>query len=106
MSAKTLALMGSTGSVGQNTLDVVSRFPDRFRIHALAAHSNIDKPATQIETFRPKLAVVYDQADAEALRQICPDHGRPAGRGGRGGLVGGGRGAGRFMRRVMTGRSS
>ncbi|MEE8554464.1 MAG: 1-deoxy-D-xylulose-5-phosphate reductoisomerase, partial [bacterium] len=68
MGAKTLSILGSTGSIGRNTLDVASRFPDRFHVHALAAYNNVGLLREQIETFRPAVAVAYDEEAAERLR--------------------------------------
>ncbi|MDP9112826.1 MAG: 1-deoxy-D-xylulose-5-phosphate reductoisomerase [Acidobacteriota bacterium] len=63
-----LTLLGSTGSIGTSTLDVVRRWPDRFGIYALAAGRNIKILAQQIAEFKPKVAVVADdQALAELL---------------------------------------
>jgi 1-deoxy-D-xylulose-5-phosphate reductoisomerase len=59
-----LTLLGSTGSIGTSTLDVVRRAPERFGIYALVAGRNIELLAHQIAEFQPKIAVV---ADAQAL---------------------------------------
>ncbi len=64
---KTLTVLGSTGSIGTNTLDVVRRSPDRYRIFALAAGRNIDLLASQIVEFRPRVAVLADSAGIGAL---------------------------------------
>ena len=76
--AKTLTVLGSTGSIGRNTLDVVARHPGAFHVHALAAHSNVDVLARQVETFRPAVAVVYDAEAADRLRELRPAGGRTA----------------------------
>jgi len=55
---KSIAILGSTGSVGVTTLDVVSRFPERFRVIALAAGNNIDLLAEQVRRFKPEVASV------------------------------------------------
>ena len=55
---KRIALLGSTGSIGTQTLDVVRKHPDRFRIVALAAGSNAELLASQVDEFRPALAVL------------------------------------------------
>src|SRR5580704_6193641 len=55
---KAIALLGSTGSVGVTTLDVVSRFPDRFRVVALAAGQNLELLIDQVKRFRPELVSV------------------------------------------------
>ena len=67
---KYLSVLGCTGSIGKNVLDIVSRFPDLFEVKALAAANNVDTLAEQIERFRPDTAVVIDkkQADNLALR--------------------------------------
>jgi 1-deoxy-D-xylulose-5-phosphate reductoisomerase len=73
-----LTLLGSTGSIGTSTLDVVRRSPDRFRIFALVAGRNVDLLAGQIREFRPKLAVVADQDSLNGLRSTLKTRGIPA----------------------------
>ncbi|MBI1819641.1 MAG: 1-deoxy-D-xylulose-5-phosphate reductoisomerase [Nitrospirae bacterium] len=68
---KNLILLGSTGSIGENTLDIVSRFPDRFRISALAAGKNILLLEKQIRKFNPSIVSVSDSKTADALRARC-----------------------------------
>src|SRR5579863_777136 len=65
---KDVAILGSTGSVGVTTLDVVARFPDRFRIVAMAAGRNLDLLAEQVRRFRPELVSV---ATPELARQFA-----------------------------------
>lgn len=65
---KRLSILGSTGSIGQNVLNIVRMFPDRFSIKALAAKKNINLLALQIKEFRPEIAVVYDKSAADELR--------------------------------------
>src|SRR5690606_30316644 len=62
-----IAVLGATGSIGRSTLDVVARHPDRFRIHALTAHRNIDALYEACRVHRPAVAVVADAAGARAL---------------------------------------
>lgn len=62
-----LTLLGSTGSIGTSTLDVLRRWPDRFGIYALVAGRNVSLLAAQIAEFRPQVAVV---ADAQALDEL------------------------------------
>src|ERR1700722_16830132 len=62
---KRLTLLGSTGSIGESTLDVVARHPDRFKVYALTAHRNGDKLVDQCVRFQPEVAVVGD-ADTAA----------------------------------------
>lgn len=66
---QSIAVLGATGSIGQNTLDVIARHPDRYRVFALAAHSRIDLLEQQILQFRPDVAVVVDPVAAESLRR-------------------------------------
>jgi 1-deoxy-D-xylulose-5-phosphate reductoisomerase len=63
-----LTLLGSTGSIGTSTLDVVRQHRDRFRVYALVAGRNVDLLCSQILEFRPKLAVVENSVALEALR--------------------------------------
>ncbi len=72
-----LTLLGSTGSIGTSTLDVVRRWPDRFGIFALVAGRNVTLLARQIAEFRPKLAVVADELTLEELRRILKSNGTP-----------------------------
>ena len=73
-----LSLLGSTGSIGTSTLDVVRRWPGRFGVHALVAGRNMQLLATQIAEFKPKLAVAADSAALAELRRILKDRGIPA----------------------------
>ncbi|MBQ9910419.1 MAG: 1-deoxy-D-xylulose-5-phosphate reductoisomerase [Lachnospiraceae bacterium] len=66
---KKLAILGSTGSIGTQTLQVVSEHPEDFRVVALAANRNIDLLETQIRTYRPGLVCVYDEESARELRK-------------------------------------
>src|SRR2546427_2897058 len=66
---KGLAVLGSTGSVGVNTLDVVTAHPEKFVVVALAAHSNVDLLEEQTRHFRPRLAVLFGEDKAALLRQ-------------------------------------
>ncbi|MGO9602899.1 MAG: 1-deoxy-D-xylulose-5-phosphate reductoisomerase [Candidatus Binataceae bacterium] len=65
---KTISILGSTGSVGVTTLDVVSRFPDRFRVAAMAAGRNLDLLTAQVKKFRPELVSVANAELAGDLR--------------------------------------
>ncbi|MDM8551590.1 1-deoxy-D-xylulose-5-phosphate reductoisomerase [Desulfobacterales bacterium HSG2] len=66
---KHLSILGSTGSIGRNTLKIVEMFPDRFVVKALAAKSNVALLAEQIERFQPEIAVVFDEARALELKE-------------------------------------
>jgi len=65
---KRLAVLGSTGSVGQQTLEVAAAFPDRFRVVALAAGRNVEKLADQVRRFCPERVSLADEAGARLLR--------------------------------------
>jgi 1-deoxy-D-xylulose-5-phosphate reductoisomerase len=69
---KNLTILGSTGSIGTNALEVVAGFPERFRVQALTAKSNIDLLAEQVKKFQPAMAVVYDEKGANELQQRLP----------------------------------
>ncbi len=66
---KNIAVLGATGSIGVNTLDVIEKFPGEFRVCALTANSNIDLLEKQIRKFHPRLAAVRDEKKAEILRR-------------------------------------
>ena len=66
---KGIAVLGATGSIGVNTLDVVARHPDRYRVVALGAHRNVELLLQQIQQFRPALAALTDPAAARVLEQ-------------------------------------
>lgn len=71
-----IGILGSTGSIGKSTLEVLERFPDRFCVKMLTAGSNIDLLARQIEKFSPDIAVVYDETGARNLKKkVCLDTG-------------------------------
>ena len=65
---QSLTILGSTGSIGTSTLDVVTRHPERFRIFALSGHSQTAKLAEQCLAFRPQYAVTTNEAQAAELR--------------------------------------
>lgn len=66
---KNLSVLGSTGSIGRNTLKIVEKFPDKFAVKALTAANNVGELARQIEKFSPDLAVVLDEAHAAMLKE-------------------------------------
>jgi len=67
---KRLAILGSTGSIGVQALDVVQRSPDRFEVVALAAGKNADRMAEQVRTFRPRFVAMADPAAARRLKEL------------------------------------
>ena len=66
---RTISILGSTGSVGRSTLAVVDAFADRLRVVGLAAGSNVELLAEQIEKYRPELVSVRSEDDAARLRR-------------------------------------
>lgn len=69
---KKIALLGSTGSIGVNTLEVISAFPEKFKVVALSANSNIDLVKKQIEKFHPEIVSISNRESAEKLRAAMP----------------------------------
>jgi 1-deoxy-D-xylulose-5-phosphate reductoisomerase len=69
MPKKTLSILGSTGSIGVSTLDVVRQFPDRFEVIALAAGRNTDLLMQQIKGFQPSVVAVLNHHLAEQLKR-------------------------------------
>ncbi|MEO8544017.1 MAG: 1-deoxy-D-xylulose-5-phosphate reductoisomerase [Burkholderiaceae bacterium] len=72
-----VAILGSTGSVGANTLDVISRHPGRFEVFALTASTRVDAMLAQCVAHKPAFAVMADAASARSLEQQCKSLGLP-----------------------------
>ncbi|HLM29581.1 MAG TPA: 1-deoxy-D-xylulose-5-phosphate reductoisomerase [Acidimicrobiales bacterium] len=72
MAVTTVAIAGSTGSIGTQTIDVVRAEPDRFEVVALGAWSSVDALVGQAEALRPKLVVIGDDAHAAAVAARVP----------------------------------
>ena len=70
---KKIAILGSTGSIGTQTLDVVRNYRKDFEIVSFAAGSNIELLEKQIREFGPKLVCVYNDKAAKALRENITD---------------------------------
>lgn len=70
---KRIVLLGSTGSIGDNTLDIVDRFPDQFSIAGLVARQSDEKLEEQIRLFRPKFVALADPDAAKRLRTRVDD---------------------------------
>jgi 1-deoxy-D-xylulose-5-phosphate reductoisomerase len=70
MTVRNLTVLGATGTIGVNTLDVVARHPEKFRVVALTGQNQIDKLAEQCRRFRPRYAVVLDANKASALEKL------------------------------------
>jgi 1-deoxy-D-xylulose-5-phosphate reductoisomerase len=73
MVVQRLVILGSTGSIGTSTLDVVARHPERFEVVGLSAFQRVDELAAQCRRFRPRVAVVPTEARAAELRAALGD---------------------------------
>ncbi len=67
MTKQRVTVLGSTGSVGKNTLDVISRHPERFEVFALSAHTNVDEMLAQCLQYKPQVVVMADPVAGKAL---------------------------------------
>ena len=72
-----LSILGATGSIGDSTLDVVSRHPDRYQVAALAAHRNVARLAALCRRHRPALAAMLDADAALELERSLAGSGIP-----------------------------
>jgi len=72
---QTITLLGATGSIGVSTLDVIARHPNKYRVFALTAHSQVDKLAAQCQQFNPQYAVVGDSQSASRLQSLLKSSG-------------------------------
>lgn len=68
-----IAVLGATGSIGQNTLDVIRHHPERFRVFALSGHSNIHQLARDAQEFSPQFVVLTDVDKVAALRDLMKE---------------------------------
>lgn len=70
-----ITILGSTGSIGVSTLDVLARHPAQYAVHALSAHTRVDELAVQCERFLPKIAVVGSADAAQTLSKLLAQRG-------------------------------
>ncbi len=70
-----VTVLGATGSIGSNTLDVIQRHPERYQVYALSAATQIDKLVAACEIHRPKYAVVLDEQNAQRLAKLLREVG-------------------------------
>jgi 1-deoxy-D-xylulose-5-phosphate reductoisomerase len=75
MAIQAITVLGSTGSIGTSTLDVIARHPDRFSVFALTANSQVDSLFRQCVQFKPRFAVLMDELSAMHLRQLLAEAG-------------------------------
>ena len=66
---QTVAILGSTGSIGTQTLDVIDRHSELFEVYALTAHSNIDLLVKQAKKYRPEVVAIADERHYKTLRE-------------------------------------
>lgn len=78
MKKQRVTVLGSTGSIGKNTLDVLARHPDRFEVYALSASTNVQEMARQVAQFSPKRVVMADPSAAQELALILKQKGHSA----------------------------
>ncbi|HBM28213.1 MAG TPA: 1-deoxy-D-xylulose-5-phosphate reductoisomerase [Halomonas sp.] len=69
VSVQSVTVLGATGSIGKSTLDVIARHPDRYRVHALTAHTSKEALLDQCIAHSPQFAVLDTDADAQWLQQ-------------------------------------
>jgi len=67
---RTIALLGSTGSIGMSTLDLVRQFPERFKVDGLVAGENLKRLASQIKEFAPRCVAIKNEHDIPRLRKL------------------------------------
>ena len=72
---RAITVLGSTGSIGTSTLDVIARHPDRYSVHALTAHSSVQDLFEQCRRFRPVHAVLGSAEAASELQTLCRGEG-------------------------------
>ena len=75
ISMQHITILGSTGSIGTSTLDVVARHPDKFKVVALTANGQVDLLFRQCQKFTPRYAVMVDETAAAQLRLLVRDAG-------------------------------
>ena len=69
MSSQGITVLGSTGSIGESTLDVLARHPDRYHVVALSAHANVSRLAEQCLQHSARYAVISDETKAGHCKQ-------------------------------------
>ena len=70
---KNITILGSTGSIGTQTLEIVEAYPDKLKVVALAAGNSVDKIEEQVRKFMPKYAVMWTEEAAATLKQKIAD---------------------------------
>src|SRR4030065_67066 len=70
---KNISILGSTGSIGCSTLDIIAMFPESFRVSALSSCENIEKMEAQIRRFKPAMVSLNNRQAARMLKDRCSD---------------------------------
>ena len=73
--SRVVTILGSTGSIGKSTLDVLSRHTDQYKIKALTANTDVDAMAQQCQQWHPQFAVMCDETAAQQLDDVLKQHG-------------------------------
>ena len=68
-----IAVLGSTGSIGTQALDVISRYPDRFEAYALVANNQVDRLLEQVRRFKPEVVVIANESKYAGLKEALSD---------------------------------
>lgn len=63
-----IAILGSTGSIGRQTLDIIEEYPDRFNAYLLTANSSVDMLVAQAKKYNPRYVIIANEAHYEAVR--------------------------------------
>jgi len=71
---RSIALLGSTGSIGISALDLVREFPDRFKVQGMVAGRNLKRLAAQVKEFSPQCVAIKNEEDIPLLRKIMGKH--------------------------------
>ncbi len=75
MRKQRVTILGSTGSIGKSTLDVIARHPDRFEVFALSANTNVAEMASQVAQFKPQRVVMMEAASKDQLAAVLKQKG-------------------------------
>ncbi|MBQ6777668.1 MAG: 1-deoxy-D-xylulose-5-phosphate reductoisomerase [Paludibacteraceae bacterium] len=73
MKSKQICILGSTGSIGTQTLEVVRAYPERYSVYAISAHQSVDKLIEQAREFHPEVVCIADESYYESLRDALSD---------------------------------
>ncbi|MEK6733700.1 MAG: 1-deoxy-D-xylulose-5-phosphate reductoisomerase [Pseudomonadota bacterium] len=70
---KKVAIFGSTGSIGNNTINIIKKFPEKYKVEILVAHNNVESLAKQVKELRPSYACIIDETKLETLKILLKD---------------------------------